>query len=112
MGCSVRCTYCPQDAFTKAYTQENLASELLLSLENFKKALEHISLWLDVCFTGFAEPFENPYAFQMLEYVCIGKPSGLIPGDIVERIKKEKIVTFRAFHDDPSGHEAIAGRGL
>lgn len=165
VGCSVRCAYCPQDAFINAYTQGNQAPELMLSLENFKKALAHIPLWLDVCFCGFAEPFENPHAFQMLEYavkkgyqthvystlkalslveidrlrdlnvksyvihipdedgmmhlkiddeylqklelfvtlalpnvkyVCIGKPSGLIPGEIAERIKKEKIVTFRA----------------
>lgn len=68
VGCSVRCAYCPQDAFIRAYTQGNQAPELLLSLENFKKALAHIPLWLDVCFTGFAEPFENPYAFQMVEY--------------------------------------------
>jgi len=68
IGCSNQCAYCPQEVFVKAYTKGNLAPVWQLSLENFKKALAHIPVWLDICFTGLSEPFENPKAFQMLEY--------------------------------------------
>lgn len=41
-----------------------------MTFSDFQLALKHIPKWLDVCFTGMNEPFENSEAFQMLEYAC------------------------------------------
>lgn len=66
IGCSNNCIYCPQDLLLKSYCEKT--RNMQMTLENFKRALSHIPQWLDIAFAGMNEPFENPAAFEMVEY--------------------------------------------
>lgn len=60
--CPVNCArYCPQDVLKIAYKGCSL-----LTLANFKKALSHVPKDVQVHFSGYGEPFLNPFAKDMI----------------------------------------------
>jgi hypothetical protein len=63
--CGVNCKFCPQGAFYKAYNGRRM-----LSLEDFKLAVDKLPQYVIVAFAGFAEPFLNPKAIDMIEYAA------------------------------------------
>lgn len=67
IGCSNNCSYCPQSTLLSAYRADR-SRKLDMSLDDFKMILKHVPKWLDICFTGMNEPFENKKAFDMVEY--------------------------------------------
>lgn len=69
IGCSNNCAYCPQDKLIASYCA-NEKNKLKMTLADFIAAVKHIPKWLDICFTGMNEPFENDEAFSMLKYAC------------------------------------------
>lgn len=69
IGCSNNCIYCPQDLLLSSYCKKTCKTQM--KLEDFKRALSHIPQWLDINFAGMNEPFENPEAFEMVEYAII-----------------------------------------
>ena len=62
--CSVNCApMCPQMKAREAYGD----GDVLLSMDNFKTALDHIPKDVDIVFAGHAEPFMNRNAVEMME---------------------------------------------
>jgi hypothetical protein len=60
--CPVNCAkYCPQDKLGLAYR-----SHSLLSLENFKRALSNVPEDVQIDFSGYGEPFLNPWCKDMI----------------------------------------------
>ncbi len=67
VGCPIRCRYCPQSVFVKAYkTQPNFVPTM--TLEKFKLALSKISKNTIVSFTGFTDNFVHPDCLKMIQY--------------------------------------------
>ncbi|MBO5178256.1 MAG: SPASM domain-containing protein [Lachnospiraceae bacterium] len=68
MGCGVQCKYCPQQELLHTYFGQEKSRESWLSLENYKKAIDHMPKETIITFSGFAEPFLHPQAIEMIEY--------------------------------------------
>ncbi len=68
MGCNVQCKYCPQSDLLRAYFEQDKDRENILSLDNFKKAINNMPDNTIITFSGFAEPFLNSDAIEMIEY--------------------------------------------
>jgi len=62
-GCLVNCVFCPQKTLVKSYNGERV-----LTLDNFKKALEKIPEEIVIIFSGFTEPWMNSSTTDMLLY--------------------------------------------
>lgn len=65
LGCSLACSFCPQDEFIKNYPRNQ---EKILSLENFKLALESVPKHVRIDFSGMTEPWLNLDATEMVNY--------------------------------------------
>lgn len=63
VGCSIACKYCPQKKLINAYTGKKM-----LSLEDFKTAIDKIPPYMTIAFSGFSEPFLNPEMAEMIRY--------------------------------------------
>ncbi len=61
--CSVNCSFCPQSELRKAYH-----GKPILTLEDYKAATRHVPTTVEIEFSGFSEPFLNPYCIDMIEY--------------------------------------------
>ena len=74
IGCSNMCEYCPQVTLIGEYRKKdplnviNDKSDIVMSLDSFKKCLETIPTDVDIHFAGYTEPFENPNAIDMIEH--------------------------------------------
>ena len=66
MGCGVQCKYCPQQELLHTYFGQEKSRESWLSLENYKKAIDHMPKETIITFSGFAEPFLHPQAIEMI----------------------------------------------
>lgn len=62
-GCINDCVFCPQRILTNKYS-----GEIVLTLENFKKALETVPKEITIIFSGFSEPFMNKETIDMILY--------------------------------------------
>ncbi len=63
IGCGMVCRYCPQSELLQRY-----AGEKQMSLELFRSCVDKLPADVDVHFSGFAEPWLNPHASDMLLY--------------------------------------------
>lgn len=63
IGCVNKCVYCPQQVLISGYT-----GNLIMPLTHFKRILEHTPRNIQIDFTGFCEPFLNPWASMMMRY--------------------------------------------
>jgi hypothetical protein len=66
IGCKIRCTYCPQNNLTNAYTKKSNIYKM--NFETFKRCLDKIPLNVHIDFSGMAEPWLNPKCTKMLIY--------------------------------------------
>lgn len=66
IGCSVNCRFCPQSLLLKRYYRNNKRRKSVLSLEDFKRCLNHLPSDAIITFSGFAEPFLNPACADMI----------------------------------------------
>lgn len=105
VGCTVGCSYCPQRTFVRA---QRFVSELrLLTLETFDRCLSSVPSDVEVNFSGYAEPWQNPDATTMVERArALGHPSnifstlvGLALGD-VDRLSRVPLAKFRVHLPD------------
>jgi organic radical activating enzyme len=62
-GCPVDCVFCPQKVLINAYKGERM-----LSLDNFKKAIDKIPKDITIIFSGFSEPWINKSTTDMVLY--------------------------------------------
>jgi len=53
VGCPVKCVYCPQDTFLKAYGD----GKMTLGLADFTKVLAKLPPGCEIVFSGFSEPW-------------------------------------------------------
>jgi hypothetical protein len=65
-SCTVRCTYCPQDALKAAYRPN---SPHRLALSDLRIVLDKLPPHVRVDFSGFVEPWLNPDCTEMLREV-------------------------------------------
>jgi hypothetical protein len=65
LGCSLNCTFCPQDKLKKNYKHD---TSKILTFDNFKLILNKISNHVRIDFSGMTEPFLNPEAIKMVQY--------------------------------------------
>lgn len=70
IGCNVNCKYCPQDVLLKAYLKNNKARERYLTVDTFKKCIEHMPENANYQFGGMAEAFLNPSCLELIRIVC------------------------------------------
>lgn len=66
IGCKNACSYCPQDAFVKAYKARSDLFEMPFDL--FKKCLDKVPKHVRIDFSGMAEPWLNRQCTEMLLY--------------------------------------------
>ena len=62
-GCTMQCVFCPQQTILGSYKGVNL-----LSLDDFKKAIDKIPKEIAIIFSGFSEPFLNKKCADMILY--------------------------------------------
>lgn len=79
--CRVDChPVCPQRAFRKAYLHDGGGRpvEQILSIDNFRRAVDKVPRSVRINFAGFADPCLNPKFPEMLEYAkAAGHPVDL-----------------------------------
>lgn len=68
------CEYCPQKLLMNKYITKDVKKSkkkkeyLNFTLENFKKCIESVPTDIDLHFTGYSEPFDNPIAEELILY--------------------------------------------
>lgn len=68
VGCKINCKYCPQSNFLNAYYKDDKERRGLMTLEDYKTCLSHVSKDTIICFAGFVEPFFHPQGVDMILY--------------------------------------------
>lgn len=63
VGCTLACTFCPQDKLLSAYKK---GSDKVMSLETFQRILDKVPTHVRINFSGLSEPWLNPLATEML----------------------------------------------
>ena len=95
VGCSVRCSYCPQDILLKAYQHQ---SQRIMSLETFKTCINNTPEDIEICFLGMSEPWLNPYCTDMILYANsvrhLGWSSTTLTGMTLEDLSRIKHIPF------------------
>jgi organic radical activating enzyme len=66
LGCKNMCEYCPQEKLIHAYKLKS--NEKVMSLDLFKTCLNKIPQSIHIHFSGFAEPWLNPYCTEMITF--------------------------------------------
>lgn len=66
IGCALACGFCPQTQIKAAYKGE----QRMLDVEDFKLMLAKAPKTVEIHFSGFTEPFLNPYCADMIEHAC------------------------------------------
>jgi radical SAM protein with 4Fe4S-binding SPASM domain len=61
-GCSINCSYCPQDSFLFKYN----SNKKKLSLEEFNIIINKLPVLTRIHFTGFSEPFFHKDCYKMV----------------------------------------------
>lgn len=64
IGCLNNCIFCPQDKLIKKYNSD----EKLMSLEGFVEYIDGVPSDVDIHFSGFCEPWQNPFCAEMILY--------------------------------------------
>lgn len=70
MGCTVNCKYCPQDVMLKKYYETDKKRQRVMTIDNFKKILQHTPDNCIIDFSGMTEPFNNPDCLDMIRMAC------------------------------------------
>jgi len=63
IGCPLMCTICPQKKLKQAYSGEKY-----LSLVTYKSILATVPKDVRIIFSGYAEPWTNPYTTQLIQH--------------------------------------------
>lgn len=73
IGCSNACQYCQQKQLIETYFRDDKNRKAKLDLSDFAEMLRNIPEDIDICFTGFGEPYDNNDFWQILDYTCTQK---------------------------------------
>jgi len=109
VGCANRCIYCPQDVLLKNYS-----GNYSMTQGHFVNILYHTPKNIQIDFTGFCEPFYNPWASWMMRYaiehgykvVLITTLSGFSENDamMISGLKFEKVM-IHEFEGTPINYD-------
>jgi organic radical activating enzyme len=66
IGCKVNCKYCPQNLLISKYFENNLNRDKIMSMDIFRKCLNHLPHECNIQFCGMAEPFLNKNCSDMI----------------------------------------------
>ena len=98
-GCIVDCVFCPQRLLEKTYTGTRI-----LTLDNFKKAIDKVPKDVRITFAGFTEPWMNKYATDMLLYAHEkGHPISVFTTGVGLSIEDCKAIADVPFAGNPNG---------
>jgi radical SAM protein with 4Fe4S-binding SPASM domain len=113
-GCSVACSYCPQDTFVAAYRDrvpigEGRKRSLVMQLEDFRALLKKIPKDVRIHLGGFSEPWLNPNCTEMILHAhaegYLIRVNTTLAGATVDDIRRVAGVPFYQFSlhlPDPS----------
>jgi len=68
VGCNLACSYCPQKSLITAYKNKQSSGSRLLSFELFKDYISSVPRFVDIHFSGFAEPWHAPDCTKMIVF--------------------------------------------
>lgn len=98
IGCSINCRYCPQELLCCSYFKRNKNRCSQMTMETFKKCIEHTPEDTVITFSGFAEPFLNPDTINMICYAAdIGRDMELfttLVGMNVDQLRLIEDISF------------------
>ena len=66
VGCRHLCDYCPQGVIAASYKGERM-----MTWETYVQCLSSIPAGVSICFSGFAEPWQNPRCSSMIMYAAL-----------------------------------------
>lgn len=92
IGCPVMCSFCPQTSLIKNFKHQNTFNydNKVLTFDKFKTVLDKLPTWVDIHFSGMAEPYASPDCTKMLEYT-ISKGHKLCVYSTLVGAKKEDL---------------------
>ena len=106
--CSCMCEYCPQKLLMGKYITDDLKKSkkkkeyMIFTLENFKKCIESVPENIDLHFTGYSEPFDNPIAEELILHAHEKGHKVLVNTTLVgltkEKFDKIKHIEFKMFN--------------
>lgn len=100
IGCRVACAYCPQKSLTSSYRHRSKV--VVMQFDDFKKYISTIPRDVDIAFSGYSEPFLNPFCVDMMEYAASKGhqlvASSTLEGMTVEDAKRLLNIPFKPFH--------------
>jgi organic radical activating enzyme len=64
VGCTLACSFCPQDKISKLYKR---GPERMMAFDSYKRILSKIPKNVRIDFSGYSEPFLNPEAMNFIE---------------------------------------------
>jgi hypothetical protein len=70
VGCGVGCRFCPQSLLGRAYAARanGRRPEHLMTVDTFAACIEKLPAFVEIDFSGFAEPWLNPRCTDMLKH--------------------------------------------
>jgi radical SAM protein with 4Fe4S-binding SPASM domain len=68
VGCTLACTFCPQDKISKLYKR---GPDRMMTFESYKTILSKIPSNVRIDFSGYSEPFLNTEALRFIEYTAL-----------------------------------------
>jgi sulfatase maturation enzyme AslB (radical SAM superfamily) len=99
VGCKVGCSYCPQTLLTNEY--KKVSDTRILSLNLYKKCLATVPNYVAIHFSGYAEPFLNPFCIDMIKFAHDkGHPVSVystLVGMTEDHVKELEKLTFVKF---------------
>jgi hypothetical protein len=116
IGCTLMCTYCPQDELKRAYP----GAEKSLTLDAFRQYLAKVPTHVRISFAGMSEPWLNPEATEMLRhaleqghlvsvYTTLVRMSPADADEVVELLRQHHASVFRVVLHLPDAHGNMRG---
>lgn len=70
IGCPVMCSFCPQTSLIKNFKNQNSFNyeNKVLLFDKYKIVLDKLPTWVDIHFSGMAEPYASPDCSRMILY--------------------------------------------
>lgn len=72
VGCDIGCQVCPQAKLLRAYHHKRLCRQMTLA--TFEWCIDKVPPWVQIDFSGFAEPWLNSCCTEMVEYAASSHP--------------------------------------
>jgi hypothetical protein len=99
IGCTNRCSYCPQDVLIGAY--KKISSITMMNLTVFTRCIDRLPREVIISFSGFCEPWLNPWCTEMVLYAHRKGHTIMVYTTLVGMTEKDidllKLIPYRLF---------------